>query len=206
MFWRSHSPIHWHVKAPLRDCLAFTYLFFCKKRGVCVCGWVCCKAQKKSVVASLRMCFNVLSCVRVALKFVLKKNPPTLLILWWSFTKDKHKLVHKHTSKHRYIVFSILLWFPCILGNLAARLHAQSDQLFKLPWALWVFPGFIRSSCWKFGTMKNMMHGERDKYHRDSSAMCHLMQSREREKCNIRFSKRRRGWCLCFSENSMLMV
>ncbi len=134
------------------------------------------------------------------------KNPHTLLILWWSFTKVEHKLVHKHTSKHAHIVFSILLWFPCILGKLAARLHAQSDQLFKLPWALWVFPGFIRSSCWKFGTMKNMMHGERDKYHRDSSAMCHLMQSMEREKCDIRFSKQRTGWCLCFSNNSTLIA
>lgn len=41
--------------------------------------------------------------------------------------------------------------------------------------------------------MKNMMHGERDKYHRDSSAMCHLLQSWEREECNIRFSKQQNG-------------
>lgn len=114
----------------------------------------------------------------------------------------QHKLVHKHTSKHGHIVFSILLWFPCILGKLAARLQAQSDQLFKLPWALWVFPGFIRSSCWKFGTMKNMMHGARDKYHRDSSAMCHLMPGGECEESEIWFSKRRMGWCVFASRRT----
>lgn len=115
-----------------------------------------------------------------------------------------HTNTCKHPSKYGRIVFSVLLWFPCILGKLAARPHSQSDQLFRLPWALWVFPGFIRSSCWKFGTMKNMMHGERDKYHRDPSAMCHLMPSRERENCKIWFSKQQMGWYLCFSKDSML--
>lgn len=147
------------------------------------------------------MCLDVLSCIHVA--FVLPKSTYTI-----DFVAELHneqQLVHKHTSKHGHTVFSILLWFPCILGKLAARLHAQSDQLFKLPWALWVFPGFIRSSCWKFGTMKNMIHAERDKYHRDLSAMCHLMQSGECETCSIRFFRQRMGWCLCFLENSMLV-
>lgn len=43
-----------------------------KLRGVCVC--VLYEAGKKSAVALLCMCLDDLSCVRVALKFVLQKS------------------------------------------------------------------------------------------------------------------------------------
>lgn len=36
--------------------------------------------------------------------------------------------------------------------------------------------------------MKNMIHGDRGKYHRDLSAMCHLMQSGEHGRATSNFS------------------
>lgn len=157
-----------------------------------------------SSVALMRLCYTdrtsvVWMCFHAYMLLwnVQYKKSTNVIDFVVKFHKVHTQVMHKHRSKHRHVVVSISFWSPCILGKLAARLHAQSDQLFKLPWALWVFQGFIRSSCWKFGTMKNMMHGEWErerhthKYHRDSSAMCHLLQSRQREKWNIWFSKRR---------------
>lgn len=80
----------------------------------------------------------------------------------------KHKLACIHKRTRIYSVSS-----SCILGKLAARLRARPDQLFRLPLG---YLEFIGSGCRKFGAIKHMKHGERErgKYH--LSAMCHFMQ------------------------------
>lgn len=98
-------------------------------------------------------------------------------------TPQQQQLAWKHKQTRTYCTaFPLLLWSPCILGKPAARLHAQSDQLFKLPWALWVIrdllgPAGKSLAQWK--TWKMERKREREKYH--LSAMCHLMQI-----CNVR--------------------